>query len=157
MEKAGVLRIDVAIEGEKRVMVLASSDVDVRLRKLKSDRKLGKLTVGFMEMAAGDDSRLIFSEVGRCAAGSEEGFAQATREELGAAGYIVWGVKRTLDVVVSEGKHSAWIAAGVKAIEAGMRVEELRDLIEKETKKDVKKVEIEVKSERCNGIQLSLL
>lgn len=157
MDKAGVLRIDCEVLGERRVMVLASVDVDMRLRKLRSQQKQGKLTTGFVTFCDGDTQKLTFSEVGRCIKGSEGAFATATRHKLGVEGYAVWGDTKALEVVVSDAKHGAWIAAGVKAIEAGMGVEELKKLIEKGAEKGPFKDAIEIKIERPKGIQLSLL
>jgi hypothetical protein len=64
---AGVIRIRVDIGNEKRVMFVGTRDVGMRMRKLVSDRKLGKLGGRIFAMAEKFHAgKLVFDEVCRC-------------------------------------------------------------------------------------------
>jgi hypothetical protein len=141
--KAGIIRADVKIGDERRVMVLETSDVEMRLRKLLSDQRLGR-GMGIIRKMADKYhlKNVVFEDAGRCNVGGEGGLAERLRGDLEASGFRVyrWG-RGSRGFVVYEERHYVWIEEGVKAVCRGVSLERLALLLRVEGEREVRERE----------------
>lgn len=127
----GLIRADLELGVERRVMVMGTSDLDGRLRKLRSKQRLGKLDGNLLKMADRfHGKKLVFSEVCECD-GDWGVLAADYRRRLRDEGFKVYGghISEGYRVMTVSREHKEWVDEGLRALERGVGIGVLVELL----------------------------